>query len=139
MRKALLALLVGAVFVAPVAQAMFFGKTFTLSPGVAWKLDVAPSAGNGSATAVTILAIRGTSVGVLDNLTVASGNSISRSYKAVAKGVDRITITFDQPNQASSTTVKISRDDPSNSFDPSKKFELQVVGDHGVWVIDVVP
>jgi hypothetical protein len=133
MKKSLLALLVAAAFVAPVAEAMFFGKTFTLAPNSTWKLDVAPSAGNGSGTAVTVLAVQGTTLGVLDNLTIANGGSISRSYKSVAKGVDRIVITFDQPNQTSTTTVKITQDDPPN------KFELPVLGDHGVWVIDVVP
>jgi hypothetical protein len=132
MKKSLLALLVAVAVVAPVAEATFFGKSFTLAPNSAWKLDVVPSAGNGSGTAVTVLAVRGATLGVLDNLTVSNGGSISRSYRAPAKGVDRIIITFDQPNQTSTTLVRITQDDPPN------KFELPVLGDHGQWVIDVV-
>ena len=132
MKKSLLALLVAAAVAAPVAEAMFFGKTFTLAPDSTWKLDVTPSAGNDSATAVTVVEIRGTSLKVLDTLTVASGGSISRSYKSVGKSANRIIITFDQPNSVSATQVKITQDTPSN------RFELPVLGDHGVWVIDVV-
>ncbi len=138
-RKSLLALLVAAAVAAPAAQAMFLGKAFTLAPDFTWKLEVSPSAGNGSGTAVTILEVRGTTLAVLDKLAVAEGASVSRSYKAVTKSVGRIIITFDQPNQASMTLVRITQDNPSSTFGSSNKFELPVIGDHAEWVIDVAP
>ena len=135
MRKSLLALLVVAA-VAASAEATFLGKAFTLLPGSPWKLDVGPGA-SGAGTAVTVLEIRGAALGVLDNFTAGSGVSISRSYKALPRGTDRIVITFDQANQSCTAMVRITQDNPSSTFGPPNKFESLVLGDHGQWVLDV--
>lgn len=137
MRKSLLALLVAAAVAAPAAQAMFLGKAFTVAPDAPWKLEVSPSAGNGSGTAVTVFEVRGTTLAVLDRLTVAEGTSVSRPYKAVTKSVGRIIITIDQPNVNSMTLVRIAQDNPASTFSSTNKFELPVLGDHTEWVIDV--
>ncbi len=110
MRKSLLALLVAAAVAAPAAQAMFLGKSFTVLPDSPWKLEVSPSAGNGSGTAVTVLEVRGTTLAVLDKLSVAEGTSVTRSYKATTRSVGRIIITFDQPNLNSMTSVRITQE-----------------------------
>ena len=139
MRKSLVALLVAAAVAAPAAQAMFLGKSFTVLPDSPWKLEVSPSAGNGSGTAVTVLEVRGTTLAVLDKLSVAEGTSVTRSYKATTRSVGRIIITFDQPNVNSMTSVRITQEITSSTFASTNKFELPVLGDHAEWVIDVAP